>query len=310
MLISGDRRDAFATVDGSDADYNTVLPYDFDGRTYGKIFIPNLPSPLASTDIVILPKEDAADRGVASIDRMPSLDSHKAGVIYFGEDQHFAEDILHNVSGSPDYREFLEGLGTLQALQDASFNTQGLDRVGNTDGHHTVVWNDDVAEIVFHVTTMMPNDGDISQTVTRKKSHIGNDYVNIIFNNSGTHHTFESLYNIFPSEFSYVFIVITPSARTSFIEARVGPVAALKEDRFYEVQVLARPDYPNVSPAAEAKVLSGASLPGFVRNLAFNDCIISLTKSPGSGTGDYPSSWRYRLQQIQQLRSRYESKST
>ena len=69
-----------------------------------------------------------------------------------------------------------------------------------------------MTEIVFHVTTQMPTNLEHDPQCIRKKSHIGNDFVNIIFNNSGLPFRFD----MFPSDFNFVYIVITPESRASF----------------------------------------------------------------------------------------------
>jgi hypothetical protein len=302
-LIAKER--ASITRESDEHSYIPVVPTDPHGNTYGTIDVPKQSSALASSKLITLPEDAAIDRAIQAFDRTSALDSHKAGVIYIGERQTTEERILHNISGSPDYREFLGDLGTLEKLQGATFNTQGLDRSDNIDGTHTFVWHGRVTEMVFHITSMMPNSDDLREEVARKKRHIGNDHVNIVFNNSGTPLDFGALYNLFPGQFTHVYIVITPSARTSFVEARTENINVDKRDRFYGVQVVARPDYPNMAPAAEEKVVSGACLADFVRNLALNECIISLMWTSRNESTDYPSSWRSRLHQLRRLGDRY-----
>ncbi|KAI7200133.1 hypothetical protein KC319_g3473 [Hortaea werneckii] len=152
---------------------------------------------------------------------------------------------------------------------------------------------------------MMPTSDDDMSNTGRKKRHIGNDHVNIVFNNSGGMLDYETLYNIFPGQLTYVYIVITPAARTSFVETRTITQQTDKRQRFYAVQVVTRPDYPNVSPAMDERTVSGASLPGFVRNLALNECIISLMWTPRNDSTEYPSSWRSRLLQLRRMGERY-----
>ena len=295
-------QDIVVSVDSAEDDYICVFPNDINGRTCGRIHIPSAASPLGSPLITTLPEEDdAVTRAIQAFDRTSALDSHKAGVIYIGEDQTTEDEILQNIQGSPDYVEFVEGLGDLMKLKDAAFNTQGLDRTDDADGQHTIVWQNEVTELVFHITTLMPNNEDVNLNTANKKRHIGNDYVNIVFNNSGLPFDF----NTFPSQFNSVYIVITPSARTSFLQTRRMKQAD-KKDRFYKVHVLIRPGYPSISSAAEQKVVSAASLPGYVRNLALNDCVFSLMWSQRGGeAGEYPSSWRSRLDQIRRFRERY-----
>ncbi|KAK4550669.1 hypothetical protein LTR36_000248 [Oleoguttula mirabilis] len=256
---------AHVTLDGDHTDFLAVMPTDPDGATYGTIAIPKPSSALETRSIITLPQDDAVRRAIEAFDRTSALDSHKTGVIYIGERQTDEDRVLQNVSGSPDYRELLRGLGDLQLLKGATFNTQGLDRSDDVDGEFAIVWRNQVTEVVFHVTTLMPNSDDVRENTAKKKRHVGNDHVNIIFNNSGGQLDFSTLYNMFPGQLTYVYIVITPSARTSFVEARTENMTLDKRDRFYGVQVVASPDYPNVSPAAEEKVVSGASLPGIER---------------------------------------------
>ena len=205
--------------------------------------------------------------------------------------------------GTPDYVDFALNLGDLVELKGATFNTQGLDRMNDADGQHAVIWHGQVTEVVFHITTLMPNCDDVALNTASKKRHIGNDYVNIVFNNSGTPFDF----NTFPSQFNLVYIVITPSARTSFIQSRTEGTAIESKDRFYAVQVMTRAGYPAISSATEQKIISGASLPGYVRNLALNECIFSLMWAYKDEPGEYPSSWRSRLLQIRRFRERYSS---
>ncbi|KAK0313430.1 Tuberous sclerosis 2-like protein [Friedmanniomyces endolithicus] len=298
---------ARVTVESED-EYLTVLPDDIVGRTYGTITIPKPSSALGSVEILTLPEDDVVRRLIGSLDRTSALDSHKAGFIYIGEAQTTEDRIFRNISGSSDFKDIVRDLGDLEEVKGATFNTQGLDRVGDNDGPHVIIWRNQVTELVFHITTMMPNSDDVRENTGRKKRHVGNDHVNIVFNNSGGPHDFTSLYNIFPGQFTYVYIVVTPSARTSFIQTRTENIAADKADRFYSVQVVTRPDYPNISSAAEEKVVSGASLPGMLRNLALNECIMSLMWRQREQTAEYPSSWRSRLHQLRRLGERYRVK--
>lgn len=295
---------ASVTVEGDTQDYINVFPNDENGRTYGKVAIPRPHSALGTDRIITLPDDDpAVVRAIQSFDRVSALDSHKAGVIFVGEDQTDENLILLNTSGTPDYREFLEDLGNLRKLKGANFNTQGLDRVDDGDGAYTMVWNNAVTELVYHITTFMPNDSDPHMAVINKKRHIGNDFVNIVFNNSGSDFRFDT----FPSAFNYVYIVISPSERNSFLQARQITCNKPKHERFYNVRVLSRPGFPSLSSASEVKVISGASLGGYVRNLALNACVFSIMWQAGD-MGDYPSSWRSRLHMIRRLYAQYKAK--
>jgi hypothetical protein len=246
-----------------------------------------------------IPDDDAATRTINTFDRISPLDGHKVGVVYIGEGQTKEQEILANVAGSNDYMAFLEGLGTLTRLKGATFNTQGLDREYDSDGQFTYCWRDRVTEIVFHVTTQMPTNLDHDPQCSYKKRHTGNDFVNIIFNDSGLPFHFDT----FPSAFNYVNIVVTPESRVSFVSARER-TAEEAAKTFYKVQVMSKQGFPEISPAAETKVVSLKALPAFVRMLALNASVFSLVWYNREG-GEYISSWRSRLREIIRLREKH-----
>ncbi|KAI0503364.1 tuberin [Xylaria bambusicola] len=249
-----------------------------------------------------LPDGEAVDMAIRVFDRNSTVDGHKVGVVYIGENQVDETEILANVSGSSEYVEFLNGLGILTKLKGATFNLQGLDRQYGTDGEYTYCWRDRVTELVFHVTTQMPTDLENDPHCTSKKRHIGNDFVNIIFNDSGLPFRFDT----FPSEFNYVNIVITPESRASFVATRQRTPKDV-EDSFYKVQLMSRPGFPEISPASETKIVSLKALPIFIRLLALNASFFSQVWANREG-GEHLSSWGNRLRSINQLREKYGRK--
>ncbi|KAL2760472.1 hypothetical protein ACRALDRAFT_2116863 [Sodiomyces alcalophilus JCM 7366] len=263
-----------------------------------------IPQTFESLRPVPLPDDDAVQRSLRVFDRLDTVDGHKVGVIYIGEGQTKETEILANVSGSSDYLEFLDGLGTLTRLKDAEFNTQGLDRSSDIDGEYTFCWRDKVTELVFHVTTQMPTRLESDPQCIHKKRHIGNDFVNIIFNDSGLPFKFDT----FPSDFNYVNIVITPESRASFVASREAPPPGQqKRMPFYKVQLLSKPGFPVISPASDTKMLSLKALPSFTRLLALNASVFSHVWS-NRGGADNVSSWRNRLREIRRLREKYGPK--
>ena len=267
---------------------------------------------------IILPEDDFIKRAISSFDRNNTVDGHKAGVVYIGPNQTSEASILANTRASRVYEEFLSQIGTKICLQDAKLNTQGLDRESNVDGSHTYAWRDRVTEIVFHVATMMPT-VDHDPQCTNKKRHIGNDYVKIIFNDSGAPFRFET----FASQFNHVNIVITPEPtppRQSVLKDLDSPSDPLhqpetrndpeeKGSGYFIVQTLCSPSFPQVSPTSTPKVISAAALPSFVRQLALNASVLSLVWSNREG-GENLSSWRNRLKEIIKLRQRYANTGT
>ncbi|KAI5862878.1 hypothetical protein GGS23DRAFT_569876 [Durotheca rogersii] len=279
---------------GSHPPANSVLP--------NHLLVQLLSSMPQGSDLsrpIPLPNDDAVDRAIRMFDHNSTVDGHKVGVIYVGENQTTEAEILPNVTGSGDYVEFLNGLGTLTKLKAATFNTQGLDRQYDTDGQYTFCWRDRVTEMVFHVTTQMPTNLDHDPLSTLKKRHIGNDFVNIIFNDSGLPFRFDT----FPSEFNFVNIVITPESRASFVATRQRTPKDV-EQSFYKVRVMSKPGFPEISPASETKIVSLRALPEFIRLLALNASVFSLVWAHREG-GEHISSWRNRLREIRRLRDKY-----
>ncbi|TVY17559.1 Tuberous sclerosis 2 protein-like, partial [Lachnellula arida] len=287
------------TRDSRHSDNNMVLPSHLLLQLTASI-----PQAAESIRPIPLPMDAAMDRAIKSLDRNFTVDGHKVGVIYAGENQTHEVEILANIMGSTDYTDFLTGLGTLTKLKGADFNTQGLDRFGDSDGEYAFCWRDRVSEIVFHVTTQMPTNLERDPQCIGKKQHIGNDFVNIIFNNSG--HPFQ--FDTFPSEFNYVNIVITPESRASFVATRFRSKANAKS-AFYKVQVMSKPGFPEISPAAETKIMSLEALPGFIRLLALNASVFSLVWANREG-GENVSSWRNRLREINRLKEKYGPKAS
>ncbi|KAI9793348.1 MAG: Tuberous sclerosis 2-like protein [Peltula sp. TS41687] len=247
-----------------------------------------------------LPDDETTRRAINMFDRNSTVDGHKVGIIYISEGQTNEAEILSNVIGNEDFTSFLGQIGTLTRLKDATFNTQGLDRETNMDGEFTICWRDRVTEMIFHIPTMMPTDKERDPQCINKKRHTGNDFVNIIFNNSGLAFRFDT----FPSEFNYVNIVITPEARASPLGGHTQDETDRPEKRFYKLQVMSKPGFPELSPAAETKVVSGKSLPGFVRLIALNASVFSLVWA-NRETGELVSSWRNRLREIARLRGKH-----
>ncbi|KAJ4856225.1 rap/ran-GAP domain-containing protein [Trichoderma breve] len=250
-----------------------------------------------------LPDDEVTGRTIRVFDRLSSLDGHKVGVIYIGEGQTEEAEILANVSGSGDYIEFLNNLGTLTKLKGANFNTQGLDREHDTDGQYTFCWRDRVTEIVFHVTTQMPTDLERDPHCVAKKRHIGNDFVNIIFNDSGLPFKFDT----FPSQFNCVNIVITPASPASFLATRETDSEQAHKKKFYTVQVMSKLGFPAISPASDTKMVSLKALPAFIRLLALNASVFAHVWHNREG-GEHISSWSGRLREIKRLRERHGPK--
>lgn len=253
------------------------------------------PTPTVMQPIPV-PEDDITRRAIANFDRTDIVDGHRIGIVYLDYGQTKESEILANTAGSADYEHFLCGLGTKVPLRNAQFNTQGL--YADTDGEETYAWRDRVTEIVYHVATMMPTDVERDPACINKKRNIGNNFVTIVFNRSNLPFNFDTI----PSEFNFINIVITPTSRIAYDENGVVRGEINPESQYYSVRVISKPGFPEVSPAATPKIISGKNLAAFVRILALNASVFSVVWN--NKGGEQHSSWRTRLREIKKVRER------
>lgn len=295
---------------------NTDLLADAFSPSYYllQLILPN--DPLPAIKPVPLRDDPLSQRAISSFDRTPVVDFYKVGIMYIGYGQFTESEILSNETGSRKYRDFLNELGSLVRLKgNKSIYTGGLDVENDIDGKYGYYWNDKITQIMFHTTTLMPNPKDPNdRTFASKKRHIGNNAVNIFFNESGKM-GFD--FNTIKSQFNFVNIVIT-AQKMQFQESldKDEPTPPPDSDRdfeligrserknYYLVKVYQKEGVPQVFSACSVKLLSEERLPMFVRNL-----ILAATKyaTVWHSDGMYISNWRYRLQQINILKERIEA---
>ncbi|EPY53483.1 tuberin [Schizosaccharomyces cryophilus OY26] len=240
---------------------------------------------------ILLPANDAVRRAIAVFDRVPVIESLKAGVVYVGYQQTVEADILANTDPSHSFKEFLNGLGVMTELKGSKeFYTGGLDRENNIDGAFAYYWKDKVTQLVFHCTTLMPTNFERDPSCTMKKRHIGNDFVNIIFNESGLVYDFDTI----PSQFSFVNIVISPEFEPNS--------SSNQSAKFFKVEAQTKYDI-DFSLFNSHKIVSLESLPAVVRDVTLNAAVFSHIYHQGAG--DYVSIWTERLRQLKRLRERF-----
>ncbi|KPV76178.1 uncharacterized protein RHOBADRAFT_12887 [Rhodotorula graminis WP1] len=263
---------------------------------------------------LLVPSDPASQRGVTLLDSIPIVDFHKVGVLYAGPGQTSERDILANTHGSKAYVEFISGLGGLVRLKgsrELGIYTGGLDQENDIDGRWTYCWDDDISQLVFHVATLMPTDLATDPQFTLKKRHIGNDFVKVIFNDSGGDFAFDTL----PGDFNFVNIVIQP--HTPAGNPWLGPGMS-NNTEFFKVSMQCRPGMPEIGPLGTFKMVTGSSLASVVRQLALHSNIfaqiflasVGFETQRQAGTHgkthrlEYSSNWRKRLQQIKLLKRR------
>ncbi|XP_051037159.1 tuberin isoform X2 [Phodopus roborovskii] len=234
---------------------------------------------------ILLPNE-SFERSVQLLDQIPSYDTHKIAVLYVGEGQSSSElAILSNEHGSYRYTEFLTGLGRLIELKDCQPDKVylgGLDVCGE-DGQFTYCWHDDIMQAVFHIATLMPTK-DVDKHRCDKKRHLGNDFVSIIYNDSGEDFKLGTI----KGQFNFVHVIITPLD--------------------YKCNLLTlqcRKDMEGLVDTSVAKIVSDRNLSFVARQMALHANMASQVHHSRSNPTDiYPSKWIARLRHIKRLRHR------
>ena len=259
------------------------------------------PDMLHDTAPILLPDEPATDRLIKAIDFTPVVDFHKIGVLYVGPGQEEEVDILSNRHGSRAYTRFLQGLGHLVTLKgQEDVYTGGLDRNNDEHGKHAYVWTDEICQIVYHTATLMPND-ERDPIRRSKKALIGNDFVHIVFNESGRDYKFGTI----AGQFNYVNVCISPMTRGGVNLGSANPDDAV----FYQVTLQRRPGMPEFSPVGDGQLLSAEALPTFVRILALHSNVASqIYLDTGEAMQPYSSNWVSRLGHIRRARMQHLAK--
>ncbi|KAH0631742.1 hypothetical protein JD844_019499 [Phrynosoma platyrhinos] len=193
--------------------------------------------------------------------------------------------ILSNEHGSYRYTEFLTGLGKLIELKDCQpdkIYLGGLD-VGGEDGQFTYCWHDDIMQAIFHIATLMPTK-DLDKYRCDKKRHLGNDFVSIIYNDSGEDFKLGTI----KGQFNFVHVVIKPLDYNCNL-----------------LTLQCRKDMEGLVDASVAKIISDKNLPFVARQMALHANMAShVHHSRSNPTDTYPSKWIARLRHIKRLRHR------
>ncbi|XP_047220193.1 tuberin isoform X3 [Girardinichthys multiradiatus] len=235
---------------------------------------------------LLLPKTQVIDRAVKVLDQMPPYDTHKIGVVFVGAGQVNNEvAILSNEYGSKRYAAFLTGLGKLIHLKDCDPDQiflGGLDQYGD-DGEFTYCWHDDIMQAIFHIATLMPN-RESDKGCCNKKRHIGNDFVMVVYNDSGEEYKLGTI----KGQFNFVEVIIKPLDYECNL-----------------VSLQCRKDLEGLVDKTVAKVVSDRNLPLLVRQMALHANMASLVHQYRANPSDaYASKWLARLRHIKRIRTR------
>uniref|UniRef100_A0A8C2KZ71 Tuberin n=1 Tax=Cyprinus carpio TaxID=7962 RepID=A0A8C2KZ71_CYPCA len=233
---------------------------------------------------LLLPKSQLIDRAVKVLDQMPPYDTHKIGVVFVGAGQANNEvSILSNEYGSNRYAQFLTGLGKLIHLKDCDPDQiflGGLDQYGD-DGEFTYCWHDDIMQAIFHIATLMPN-RESDKGCCNKKRHIGNDFVVVVYNDSGEEYKLGTI----KGQFNFVEVLIKPLDYESNL-----------------VTLQCRKDLEGLVDTSVAKIVSDRNLPLLVRQMALHANVRHLL-CRANPSDAYASKWLARLRHIKRIRTR------
>ncbi|RLP64969.1 hypothetical protein L150_03734, partial [Candida albicans Ca529L] len=268
----------------------------------------------SNTDPILIPDDVNTNRAISVLDRIPSVEFHKIGIIYIGKNQITENEILNNKIGSIDYQKFLSNIGDLIKLQGCkSIYTGGLDTENNIDGEFTRYWRGKYIQIIFHVATMMNNneqilgenqndelsDMDIQRMIDLKKRHIGNNHVNIFFDESG--HEFN--FNLIKSQFNFLSIVITPHTYSQDYYNNNLPVSSTEDkkqqlsEKYFKVKMYRRGGVPSFCGISHFKLISEKELPVFIRSTSL---LASIFANVWHGSKNV---WSQRVKQLKLISS-------
>jgi len=236
---------------------------------------------------LLLPNTKSIESSLRVLDRIFCYETHKVGVLYVGPGQHNDEKaILSNQYGSVRYSAFLSGLGTLLDItttDPSQVFLGGLDP--RDDGQFHYVWQDDAMQVVYHAATLMPSTESDTQ-FNKKKRHIGNDYVAIVYNDSGDSYIMGTV----KGQFIYAHIIVEP---LDFGSNRISVVC--KQELEGELGHL-----------SSSRIVSDPNLSRVVRQIALhcNLAAIIFSKSKLAKVDPYASNWLERLRHIKRFKGK------
>ncbi|XP_049869315.1 tuberin isoform X2 [Pectinophora gossypiella] len=250
---------------------------------------PPLPSPLAERPLRVAGVQH--ERSIKNLDLVPPLETYKVGVLYVGPGQ--ADDevaFLRNECGSVRYADFLTQLGTLVSLDQGADQPDlflNLEK-GGKDGHYTYVWTDDVMQVQFHVATAMPTSAK-DPNCNEKRKYIGNDYVSIVYNDSGADFNITTI----KGQLNFCIVVVEP------LEHGMNRVFIKTKDERIRSKFLAHHD---------AQCVSDPNVALLARQVALHCSLASqISQSLKLGGAPYASNALERLRLIKRLRRRVEA---
>ncbi|KAI8823428.1 uncharacterized protein EV422DRAFT_354445 [Fimicolochytrium jonesii] len=202
---------------------------------------------LRDGELCLLAETPALFRDVKVLDRKHGRETIKVAVIYVAPGQEDEHSIFRNESGSVEYEAFVSSLGWDVDLGSHPGFVGGLER-SLANGKTATYFCTSTYEILFHDVTKMPVDQHDAKQL-KKKRHIGNDQVHIVWNE---HHR-DYRRNTIGGDFGNAQIIVTP-----------------RTDGLYSIEVLRDEKVPSFGPLHNVTVVSKSILGPLVRQTALN----------------------------------------
>jgi len=143
-------------------------------------------------------------RDIKGLDKKNGRETIKIGIIYIKLGQETEQSIMENENGSDEYNQFVLSLGWEIDLEKHNGYAGGLDK-NKTKESKAIYYCDSTLEIIFHDITKFPNDPS-DTTHIKKKRHIGNDQIHIIWNEHNRNYRSKTI----GGDFGNIQIIINP----------------------------------------------------------------------------------------------------
>ncbi|RIB08070.1 hypothetical protein C2G38_2045480 [Gigaspora rosea] len=242
------------------------------------------PEALKDDSICMLNKTPNLFRDIRFLDKKHAREVIKVALLYVGPGQENEKSILHNTNGSPLYDEFVASLGWEIELATHPGYLGGLER-NATNGLTSIYYCTSTLEIIFHDVTRMPTDLTDPKQL-KKKRHIGNDHVHIVFNE---HHR-DYRKTTIGGDFGNAQIVVTPLPNGLF-----------------SIDIYRDNKIPPFGPLLDGMVVSKNVLGPLVRQTAVQAFRNSLRNLHSSNITMYHNSYMERASDINLITGRHKN---
>ncbi|CAG8560446.1 13285_t:CDS:10 [Funneliformis mosseae] len=241
------------------------------------------PESLNDGTICVLNKGNTLFRDIRLLDKRHAREVFKFALLYVGPGQEDEQSILRNTNGSEEYNEFVQSLGWEIDLTTHPGYLGGLER-NASNGLTAIYYCTSTIEIIFHDVTKMPTDP-IDPKQLRKKRHIGNDHVHIIWNE----HFRDYRKGTIGGDFGNAQIVISPLP-----------------NGLYNVDIYRDSKIPPFGPLLHGMIISRSVLGPLVRMTAIQAYRNSLHINSINNSNVYQHPYMERAADIQMIMSRHK----